>query len=232
MFTQLYSKFWLEKNVIMIFNLSAQNTVANEFIAELRNREIQSDRAKFRKNMRRLGMLMAYEISKKLLFRHQVVETPLGTASIQTIEKHPVLLTVMRAGLPYFEGFLDVFEKSDCGFIGAYRQEGTESSELVINLDYVAAPTINNQNIILIDPMLATGKSMVRSVNALLKHGKPSNIYIAALVAAPEGIQFVNDNLKIPHSIWTCAIDESLNHRFYIVPGLGDAGDLSFGGKI
>jgi uracil phosphoribosyltransferase len=182
--------------------------------------------------MKRLGMIMAYEISKKLSFRHQVVETPLGTAPIQTIDRYPVLLTVMRAGLPYFEGFLEVFEKSDCGFIGAYRQENTGTEELIINLDYVAAPAINHQNIILIDPMLATGKSMVRSVNALLKHGQPSNIYIAALVAAPEGIQFVNDNLKIPHSIWTCAIDESLNHRFYIVPGLGDAGDLSFGGKI
>jgi uracil phosphoribosyltransferase len=216
----------------MIFNLSAQNTIANEFLAELRNREIQCDRAKFRKNMRRLGALMAYEISKRLLFRPEVIETPLGTSSIQKLEKYPVLLTVMRAGLPYFEGFLDFFEKSNCGFIGAYRQEGTGSHEVVVNLDYVAAPTLNNETIILIDPMLATGKSMVRSVQALLKHGKPSRIYIAALVAAPEGIQYVNDNLEIPHTIWTCAIDESLNHQFYIVPGLGDAGDLSFGGKI
>jgi uracil phosphoribosyltransferase len=216
----------------MIFNLSAQPTIANEFLAELRNKETQGDRAKFRRNMRRLGELMAYEISKTMSFRPQVVETPLGISPIHTLQQYPVLLTVMRAGLPYFEGFLDFFEKSNCGFIGAYRQEGSGTHEVVVNLDYVASPTLDNETVILIDPMLATGKSMVRSVQALLKYGKPSRIYIAALVAAPEGIQYVKDNLEIPHTIWTCAIDESLNHQFYIVPGLGDAGDLSFGGKI
>ncbi|HKZ38263.1 MAG TPA: uracil phosphoribosyltransferase [Chryseolinea sp.] len=214
----------------MIFNLSAENTLANEFLWEMRNQVIQRDRSRFRKNMKRLGNLMAYEISKKMIFKNKSVETPLAKSSLNVLETYPVLLTVMRAGLPYFDGFLDFFDQSDCGFMGAYRQE--DSEEIIIQLDYVATPQVSNRPVILIDPMLATGKSIVRSVQALLKHGNPSHIYIAALVAAPEGIQFVTENLKIPHSLWTCAVDESLNHQFYIVPGLGDAGDLSFGVKL
>jgi len=214
----------------MIFNLSAQNTIGNQFISELRDREIQLDRAKFRKNMKRLGQLMAYEISKRLNFKDEIIQTPLGKTSIQLFSKYPVLLTVMRAGLPYFDGFLDFFDKSDCGFIGAYRQEG--SDEIVIHLDYVATPNVNDREVIVVDPMLATGKSFVRSIQALLKHGTPSHIYVASLVASPEGIHFLKENLNVPFSIYTCAVDENLNHQFYIVPGLGDAGDLSFGMKL
>jgi len=214
----------------MIFNLSAQNTIGNQFIAELRDRDIQLDRAKFRKNMKRLGQLMAYEISKRLNFKDEIIQTPLGQASIQLLSKYPVLLTVMRAGLPYFDGFLDFFDQSDCGFMGAYRQEGSE--EIVIQLDYVATPNVNDREVIVVDPMLATGKSFVRSIQALLKHGTPSHIYVASLVASPEGIHFLKENLNVPFSIYTCAVDENLNHQFYIVPGLGDAGDLSFGTKL
>jgi len=214
----------------MIFNLSAQNTIGNQFIAELRDRDIQLDRAKFRKNMKRLGQLMAYEISKRLNFKDEIIQTPLGKTSIQLISKYPVLLTVMRAGLPYFDGFLDFFDQSDCGFMGAYRQEGSE--EIVIHLDYVATPNVNDRDVIVVDPMLATGKSFVRSIQALLKHGTPSHIYVASLVASPEGIHFLKENLNVPFSIYTCAVDENLNDQFYIVPGLGDAGDLSFGMKL
>ena len=214
----------------MIFNLSAQNTIGNQFIAELRDRDIQLDRAKFRKNMKRLGQLMAYEISKRLNFKDEIIQTPLGQTSIQLFSKYPVLLTVMRAGLPYFDGFLDFFDQSDCGFIGAYRQEGSE--DIVIQLDYVATPDVHDREVIVVDPMLATGKSFVRSIQALLKHGTPSHIYVASLVASPEGIHFLKENLNVPFSIYTCAVDENLNHQFYIVPGLGDAGDLSFGMKL
>ena len=214
----------------MIFNLSAQNTIGNQFIAELRDRDIQLDRAKFRKNMKRLGQLMAYEISKRLNFKDEIIQTPLGQTSIQLFSKYPVLLTVMRAGLPYFDGFLDFFDQSDCGFIGAYRQEGSE--DIVIQLDYVATPDVHDREVIVVDPMLATGKSFVRSIQALLKHGTPSHIYVASLVASPEGIHFLKENLNVPFSIYTCAVDENLNHQFYIVPGLGDAGDLSFGVKL
>ena len=214
----------------MIFNLSAQNTIGNQFISELRDRDIQLDRARFRKNMKRLGQVMAYEISKRLNFKDEIIQTPLGKTSIQLLTKHPVLLTVMRAGLPYFDGFLDFFDQSDCGFIGAYRQEG--SDEIVIQLDYVATPNVNDREVIVVDPMLATGKSFVRSIQALLKHGTPRHIYVASLVASPEGIHFLKENLNVPFSIYTCAVDENLNHQFYIVPGLGDAGDLSFGMKL
>ena len=214
----------------MIFNLSAQNTIGNQFISELRNKDIQLDRARFRKNMKRLGQLMAYEISKRLNFKDETIQTPLGTTSIQLLSKYPVLLTVMRAGLPYFDGFLDFFDQSDCGFMGAYRQEN--SNDIVIHLDYVATPDVNDREVIVVDPMLATGKSFVRSIQALLKHGTPSHIYVASLVASPEGIHFLKENLDIPFSIYTCAVDENLNHQFYIVPGLGDAGDLSFGIKL
>jgi uracil phosphoribosyltransferase len=214
----------------MIFNLSAQNTIGNQFISELRNKDIQLDRARFRKNMKRLGQVMAYEISKRLNFKDEIIQTPLGKTSIQLISKYPVLLTVMRAGLPYFDGFLDFFDQSDCGFMGAYRQEN--SNDIVIHLDYVATPNVNDREVIVVDPMLATGKSFVRSIQALLKHGTPSHIYVASLVASPEGIHFLKENLDVPFSIYTCAVDENLNHQFYIVPGLGDAGDLSFGIKL
>ena len=214
----------------MIFNLSAQNTIGNQFISELRNKDIQLDRARFRKNMKRLGQVMAYEISKRMNFKDETIETPLGRTSIQLLSKYPVLLTVMRAGLPYFDGFLDFFDQSDCGFMGAYRQEN--SNDIVIHLDYVATPNVHDREGIVVDPMLATGKSFVRSIQALLKHGTPSHIYVASLVASPEGIHFLKENLDVPFSIYTCAVDENLNHQFYIVPGLGDAGDLSFGIKL
>ena len=214
----------------MIFNLSAQNSIGNQFISELRDKDIQLDRARFRKNMKRLGQLMAYEISKRLNFKDETIQTPLGRTSIQLLSKYPVLLTVMRAGLPYFDGFLDFFDQSDCGFMGAYRQEN--SNDIVIHLDYVATPNVNDREVIVVDPMLATGKSFVRSIQALLKHGTPSHIYVASLVASPEGIHFLKENLDVPFSIYTCAVDENLNHQFYIVPGLGDAGDLSFGIKL
>jgi uracil phosphoribosyltransferase len=214
----------------MVFNLSEQDSVANQFILELRDKTIQKDRMRFRRNVERLGQIMAYEISKKLKYEQKEIQTPLGVSSQHVISDDPVLITVLRAGLPYFQGFLSYFDRSDCGFIGAYRKEGGE--EVVINLEYLATPGISNREVILIDPMLATGKSFIRSVDALAKHGTPSYIHIAALVAAPSGIDFISENLTLPYSIWTCAIDERLNDQFYIVPGLGDAGDLSFGDKI
>jgi uracil phosphoribosyltransferase len=200
-------------------------------VAELRDLELQKDRLRFRKNLERLGQIMAYEISKKLTYKQVAVETPLGTSKTSVIERGPILISVMRAALPYFQGFLDFFDKCDCGFIGAYRKEDG-GEDVVVNLDYLAAPSIDNRDVILIDPMLATGRSFVRSVEALSKHGKPSHVYIASLVSVPKGISHLNSNLKCKHSIWTCAVDERLNEQFYIVPGLGDAGDLCFGGKM
>lgn len=214
----------------MLVILNQHATLANQFLFELRDNSIQQNRDRFRMNMERLGELMAYEISKKLKYKQRPVETPLGTSKVEMLSEHPVLITVLRAGLPYFDGFKNYFNQADCGFIGAYRKEG--ENEIAINLDYLATPPLNGRTVILIDPMLATGKSFVQSVNALLKHGTPSYIHIAALVAAPEGVEYIRQKLRLPFTIWTWALDEKLNEHAYIVPGLGDAGDLCYGEKI
>lgn len=214
----------------MVFNLSAENTVANQFIAQLRDKSIQSDRMKFRKNLERLGQIMAYEVSRKLEYKSRQVETPLGTSSVMLNSEEPVLFTVLRAGLPFFQGFLDYFDRADCGFIGAYRKEGGE--EIVIQLDYVASPKVTGKDVILIDPMLATGRSVVHAVEAILKVGMPRHIHIVSLVAVEEGIHHVSRNIGVPHTISICTLDQRLDERFYIVPGLGDAGDLSYGEKL
>lgn len=214
----------------MLHVLNEQHSIANQFLLELRDKDIQQDRERFRRNMERLGELMAYEISKTLGYSSRVVNTPLGASTLQILKEPPVLITVMRAGLVYFQGFQNYFGQSDCGFIGAYRKEGGE--ELTINLEYLATPSLEGRTVLLIDPMLATGKSFVKSVEAFMKHGKPSHVHIAALVAAPEGVQYLEEKLTLPHTLWTWALDEKLNEHDYIVPGLGDAGDLSYGEKL
>lgn len=212
-----------------VYHLSEKQSIALAFLAELRDRDIQQDRARFRHNLERLGAIMAYEISKKLPYRQQQIDTPLAPVSVSVPDQPPVLLTILRAGLPYFAGFQYFFDQSDCGFIGAYRKES--ESELAIEMDYVALPSLTNRTVVLIDPMLATGRSVQRVCEQLLHREKPSHVHIAALVAAPEGIDHLKKELKLSYDIWTFAIDEKLNGQFYIVPGLGDAGDLSFGEK-
>ncbi len=214
----------------MLTILNKQHSIANQFLLELRDKTIQQDRERFRGNVERLGELMAYEISKKLVYQSTPVQTPLGVSEIQVLKEKPVLITVLRAGLPYFNGFQNYFGQSDCGFIGAYRKESSE--ELTIKLDYLATPSLEGRAVILIDPMLATGKSVIKSVSALLEHGRPLYIHVAALVASPEGVAFLNEHLKISNDVWTWALDEKLNDQSYIVPGLGDAGDLSYGEKL
>jgi uracil phosphoribosyltransferase len=213
----------------MFFNIGEANSIANQFLIELRDNSVQQDRLRFRRNVERLGEIMAYEISKKLNYTQRKVETSLGSLSIGA-PNSPVLITILRAGLPYFTGFQNFFDHSECGFIGAYRKEG--GSEITINLDYMASPSLNGKTIVLIDPMLATGKSLIRSINELFKNGQPNHIHIATLIAAPEGITFVQKELMNNYSLWTFAVDEKLNEQSYIVPGLGDAGDLSFGDKM
>lgn len=210
--------------------LGEQVSVANQFLKEIRDTEIQKDRLRFRKNMERLGEIMAYEISKKLAYKKETVHTPLGQTSISLVEKQPIIITVLRAGLAYYQGFIHFFDRADSGFIGAYRKEGGD--EIKVNLEYLATPGLEGRDIILVDPMLATGNSFIRSVEALLRHGTPKHIHLASLVASPEGINHVTTSLTVSHTIWTYAIDEKLDDRFYIVPGLGDAGDLSYGSKL
>jgi uracil phosphoribosyltransferase len=217
----------------MHYNLSDVDTIANHFILRMRDINTQSDRAVFRRNMQRLGSIMAYEISKKLSYTLASVETPLGTARANVPLQFPVLITILRAGLPYFNGFQEYFDQSDAGFIGAYRQEGT--GKITIKVDYAATPSIGGKDLVLIDPMLASGRSAIDAIALLTKNTRPNHIHLACMVAAPEGLQYAKENLQrsgIPYTIWSFAVDEKLDDRFYIVPGLGDAGDLSFGNRI
>ena len=216
----------MDKN---LFNLSEQTTVANQYLRELRDATLQKDRMRFRRNLERLGEIMAYEISKKLTYESKTVKTPLGDASIDVPKDAPVLVTVLRAGLPFHQGFLHVFDHADSGFIGAWRNE--DVNDLKVNVDYVSVPSVAGKPLILIDPMLATGQSVLNAVKQLLTKGTPSHIFIVSVVSAPEGLHLLRENLTMPYSLWTCALDEKLNSSFYIVPGLGDAGDLCFGMK-
>lgn len=212
----------------MINILDKTNTIANHFLFEMRDKDIQLDRGKFRNNLKRLGMTMAYEISKSLVYEAKAVQTPLGKASVNLLDKNPVIIGILRAALPFYEGFQAFYDQAEGGFIGAYR---TEADDVAINLDYMAIPAVDNQTLILVDPMLATGKSLVKTIEKIYKKGTPKHIHIASVVAAPEGIDYISQSLKTNHSIWVYSLDENLDENAYIVPGLGDAGDLSFGEK-
>lgn len=214
----------------MVRVLSDQNSIANDFLRELRDTNIQTDRLRFRTNLTRLGSIMAYEISRALPYHTTRVTSPLGSVDTAVLREQPVVLTILRAGLPYFEGFHQLFDRSDCGFIGAYRKEG--GKEVTIKLDYLATPSLKGRTVILTDPMLATGRSTMDAVKAMLHNGEPSHLHIASVIAAPEGIAHLQQQLTVPHTLWTFAIDEKLDEKYYIVPGLGDAGDLSFGEKL
>jgi uracil phosphoribosyltransferase len=214
----------------MLFNLSAQNSIANQFLFDLRDSNIQQDRMRFRKNIERLGEILAYEISRQFSYERKTAVTSLGKAEINVLKDQPVLITIMRAGFPFFQGFINFFDQADAGFAGAYRNE--EGNKIFTKLEYLATPPVQDRDVIIVDPMLATGNSVVDTLKEVLKRGAPRHIYIASLIAAPEGIDFLKKNLLLPYSVWTCALDEKLNEQFYIVPGLGDAGDLCYGSKM
>lgn len=210
-----------------LFVLSKHPSVANHFLSELRDAVLQKDRLRFRRNMERLGEILGYEISRRLSYESKTVTTPLGESSIDLLTTHPLLISILRAGIPFHQGFLNIFDQADSGFIGAYRKEG--GSAITVNIDYASLPPVEGRSVILIDPMLATGRSVLDAQKLLLAKGTPAHLYIVSVVAAPEGLKLLTENLTLPYSLWTCAVDERLNSSFYIVPGLGDAGDLSYG---
>lgn len=214
-----------------MFILNAQNSIANQFLAEMRDITVQNDSMRFRKNMERLGEILAYEISKTLDYKPVKVQTPLAEASTELLTEQPVLVAILRASLPFYQGFLNLFDKSENAFIGAYRGKHRADETFDIQMDYLACPSLEGKTVMLVDPMLATGKSLVKSYQALLQYGKPSKLIIAAAIAAPEGLAYIQE--QIPEaSLFIGAKDERLNEKFYIVPGLGDAGDLAYGGKL
>lgn len=213
-----------------MFVLTDFDTIGNQFIAELRDVSVQGDRLRFRKNLERIGEIMAYEISKSFPYNTKEVQTPLAETSVRIPSINPVIFAVLRASLPFYNGFLNLFDKAESGFIGAFREEG--EGEIKINLGYHASPSIQGKTLILADPMLATGKSFIRSIDTILTHGNPEIIHIAAAIASPEGIQYLKERISVPYKLWIGAVDQSLNAQSYIVPGLGDAGDLAFGEKL
>lgn len=215
-----------------MFILSDTPNIANQFISELRDIDIQKDRMRFRYNLERLGAIMAYEISKTLTYKNIEIQTPLSKTYAYIPQKDLVLFSILRASLPFFQGFLNVFDGAESGFIGAYRAESSHDGNIQINLDYYSSPSIADKTIILADPMLATGKSFVRAIDKILTYGTPARIHIVSLFAAPEGIQYLKNNLKFPYDLWLGTIDEHLNELSYIVPGCGDAGNLAFGEKL
>ena len=213
----------------MAFLLSNSSTIANHFLAELRDAQIQKDSMRFRRNLERLGEIFAYEISKKLKYRDETVETPLGTANVSLLEEQPVLATILRAGLPLHQGLLNYFDKADSAFISAYRKT-SKSGDFYIQMEYVSTPNLNNRVLIVSDPMLATGMSMVLCCKELLNTYNITELHIVSVIASVEGVAHVKANLP-KAKLWLGAIDEEMTTKAYIVPGLGDAGDLAFGEK-
>lgn len=214
----------------MIVNLSEQSSVANQFLAELRNVEIQKDRLRFRRNLERLGEIMAYEISKTLDYEPYEVETPLGIAHTSLPSSQVVLATILRAGLPLHQGFLNYFDHAGNAFVSAYRKHHKDGT-FDIKLEYISCPDLKGCTLIIADPMLATGASLHVAIRALLEFGEPKSIHIATVVAAVEGLDFIRRCYPEAH-VWMAGLDEELTAKSYIVPGLGDAGDLSFGSKL
>lgn len=214
-----------------MFILTSKNSIANHFIAELRDVKIQQDSMRFRKNLERLGEVLAYEVSKTLSYESAEVQSPLAISKTELLLNQPVLVTILRASLPFHQGFINVFDKAENAFIGAYRGKHLADESFDVEMDYLASPDLTDKTIILIDPMLATGKSLLKSYQALLKYGKPAKVIISAAIAAPEGVAFLQKHLP-EATLFVGTLDEYLNEKYYIVPGLGDAGDLAFGLKL
>lgn len=214
----------------MVHQIAKTNSLVSTWINELRNVDIQTDRLRFRKNMERIGEVIAYEISKTMPFKTTEVNTPLGIYNGQELASQPVIATIFRAGFPLFQGMLHYFDRADCAFIAAYRkhhQDGTFN----INQEYVTCPDLEGRTLIIADPMLATGSSLIMALDELFEYGKPAAVHIVVAIACTEGVD--NVRRKYPEfTIWAADIDEELTAKGYIVPGLGDAGDLSFGSKM
>jgi len=215
----------------MVIDLSKHHSLLNHWVAELRDVHVQNDRMRFRRNIERIGEVAAYELSKTLRFKSVDVTTPLGIASTSLLEEQPVLGTILRAGLPLHQGMLNYFDKADNAFISAYRKHHPDGS-FEISLEYLSCPDLNNRILILCDPMLATGASIVETIQAIQKTYTPAQIHIVVTIASQKGIEHVEKELGADIPIWCAAIDPILNDKSYIVPGLGDAGDLAFGTKM
>ena len=217
-----------------VINLSEQNSVTNHYMAELRDKNYQKNKMLFRRNVERIGEIMAYELSKTLEYKPKNIKTPLGSIDIPlTKEEDMVIATVLRAGLPFHQGFLNVFDKANNAFVSAFRMYlNREHTEVGIHTEYIASPSVKGKTLVIVDPMLATGGSMAAAIEALLQTGKPKTIHVCCLIAAPEGIEVVKEALPDDGTIWCAAIDQGMNEHKNIIPGFGDCGDLCYGEKL
>ena len=216
-----------------VIDFSKSNSIINQYMSELRDKNYQKNRLLFRHNIKRIGEMMAYELSKTLDYKTKTITTPLGTIDIPLPKDDMVIATVLRAGLPFHQGFINVFDGADNAFISAYRMYlNPEHTEVGIHAEYIATPRVKGRTLIIVDPMLATGGSLVAAIEALSQAGKPKVIHVCCVIAAPEGIEVVKSALPDDATIWCDAIDEGMNDQKYIVPGFGDCGDLCYGEKL
>lgn len=212
--------------------LNQQNTLLNKFISEIRDREVQKDAMRFRRNLERIGEVTAYEISRELNYAPRTVTTPLGEAVVQTIDDKIVLATILRAGLPFHQGFLNYFDGAQNAFVSAYRKS-TKDGKFTVKVEYISCGDLEGKTLLLVDPMLATGSSLVLAYEALCeKGGQPAHTHVAAVIASEQGLDYVQKHMPgATTTVWCAAVDEELTSRSYIVPGIGDAGDLAYGEK-
>ena len=218
--------------MIRINNLEKTDSVFNQYMAELRDAVIQQDRMRFRRNLERIGEVMAYEISKSFEYDDEEVTTPLGIKSIRTMHEQPVIATILRAGLPFHNGMLSMFDQADSAFIAAYRKYDKNEEDSEIRVEYFSSPDIEDRILIVCDPLLATGESIVKTLNGLMEDMMPKEIHIAVAVASQDGLDYVERTMsRLPVTIWVGSIDEELTARAYVVPGIGDVGDLAYGEK-
>lgn len=215
----------------MVHHVGSQSSILGTYLAEIRALGIQDDRLRFRHNLERIAEILSYELSKTLPSKTLEVQTPLGVANEKVIESQPILFTILRAGLAMHQGVLRYFDHADSAFISAYRNHSSPEA-FQIKVEYMAAPNIDQKIWIISDPMLATGSSMVAVYEALLEYGTPTEVHVLSAIAAPQALELLKEKLPVNTQIWVGAIDQGLNEKSYILPGLGDAGDLAFGIKI
>lgn len=230
-----FAQYFQYEYPMKVINLSEQPSLLNQYLKEMRSTEVQKDSMRFRRNIERIGEIMAIEISRHLTYAVEQVQTPLAVAEVQVPQDKIVLGTLLRAGLPMHQGFLNMFDQAENAFISAYRKETIgRRGEMQIEIvsEYLAAPSIEGKTLILVDPMLATGLSMEVGYKALLSHGNPKSVHIACLFGTPQAIEYLQANMPEDATLWCAVIDPMLNEKKYIVPGLGDAGDLCFGSKL
>lgn len=216
---------------MQIHNFSDKSSVLNTFVSEIRSIDIQKDRMRFRRNIERIGEVLSYEMSKILSSDLISVETPLGISQINTPKDDIVICSILRAGLPFHNGILNYFDKAENAFISAYRHH-LNSTDFEIIVEYIASPNLENKTLILVDPMLATGQSLALTYEALKSHGTPKQIHLLSIIGSRFGVDYIKDKFPKNTHLWIAVIDETLNDKGYIVPGLGDAGDLAFGSKL